>query len=399
MIRRKTVLFSIAALAATAALVWAMLPAPLPVSAVVAERGPFVEFVEDEGRASVRDPYVVSAPISAYLRRVVLEPGDSVAEGEVVFELEPMPSPALDPRAREQAGDAEAAGGVRVARAEAERQLAQAQRSRAEADYLRHVELAAEGFISAERLEALRSERDARRAAERAAAHAVEVARFELEVARAALAVADGTRVAVGQPVLGVRAPIGGVVVERHRCCEGPVAAGDPVLDLGDLETLEVRIDLLSMDAVRVRPGMRVVLERWGGEPLEGRVRRVEPRGFERVSALGVEEQRVPVWVTIESPREGWAALGQGYRVEGRFILWAAEDVLQVPTSALFRVGDRWQVFVVENGRAGLRAVTPGRRSGLSSEILDGLGEGEVVVSHPGDRIADGVRVAPEMRP
>lgn len=399
MIRRKTVSFSLAALAATAALVWAMLPSPLPVSAVVAERGPFVEFVEDEGRASVRDPYVVSAPISAYLRRVALEPGDSVAEGDVVFELEPMPSPALDPRAREQARDAEAAGWVRVARAEAERQLAQAQRSRADAEYLRHVELAAEGFISTERLEALRSERDARRAAERAAAHAVEVARFELEVARAALAVTDGTRVAVGQPVLAVRAPIGGVVVERHRCCEGPVAAGEPVLDVGDLDTLEVRIDLLSMDAVRVRPGIRVVLERWGGEPLEGRVRRVEPRGFERVSALGVEEQRVPVWVTIESPREDWAALGQGYRVEGRFILWAAEDVLQVPTSALFRVGDRWQVFVVESGRARLRAVTPGRRSGLSSEILDGLEEGEVVVSHPGDRIADGVRVAPEMRP
>lgn len=399
MIRRKTVLSAFVVVAVIAGLVWALLPSPVPVSVVSAQRGAFAEFVEDEGRASVRDPYIVSAPIQAYLHRVVLEPGDVVAAGDVVFELEPLPSPALDARAREQARDAEAAAGVRVSRAEAERELQRARRSLAEADHQRHVALAAQGFISDERLEAVRSERDAARAAERAAVHAVEVARFELDVARAALAVADGARIDGEQSVLGVRAPIGGTVVERHRCCEGPVAAGEPVLELGDLDTLEARIDLLSMDAVRVRPGMRVVLERWGGEPLEGRVRRVEPRGFERISALGVDEQRVPVWVTIVSPREDWAALGQGYRVEGRFILWEGEEVLQVPTSALFRVEDRWQVFVVENGRARLREVRPGRRAGLRSQILEGVAEGEVLISHPGDRIVDGVRVTPESRP
>ena len=168
-------------------------------------------------------------------------------------------------------------------------------------------------------------------------------------------------------------------------------------MEIGDLDELEVVVDLLSVDAVRVRPGMRVVLERWGGDDdLEGRVRMVEPGGFTRVSARGVDEQRVPVRVEITSDREEWAHLGDGYRVEARFILWKGEDVLQIPTSALFRSDDRWAVFVMDHERARLRQVETGRRSGLTTQVVDGLEEGEFVITHPGDRVEDGSRVRAE---
>jgi HlyD family secretion protein len=194
--------------------------------------------------------------------------------------------------------------------------------------------------------------------------------------------------------VLAVAAPVGGVVLSRERCCEGPIQAGAPVLEIGRLDELEVRVDLLSMDAVRVEAGKRVLIEDWGGETvLEGRVRRVEPAGFMRVSALGVEEQRVPVLVEITSPREQWQSLGTGFRVEARFILWAGDDVLQVPSSALFRQGEGWAVFVVEDGRLSTRVVEPGRESGLMREITDGLSAGEAVVAHPSDALEEGLRV------
>lgn len=394
---RKKLITAIAALILLALLVAALLPSPVPVSVSAVERGYFAETVEDEGRARLRDPHTVSAPIGGFLRRVVLEPGDEVQAGQVLFELEALPSPALDPRTREQAREAVSAARSRLELAEAELEIKRTQRVIAESEFQRHVELHEQQFISTEMMERSRGQRDASRSAERAASHAVDVARFELESARATLAVADGERAPEAQPTLGVRAPISGTVLNRFRCCEGPVAAGERVLELGDLSTLEVQIDLLSMDAVRVRPGMQVVLERWGGsEALEGEVRRVEPRGFQRTSALGVEEQRVPVLVEIRSPREAWEALGDGYRVEGRFILWEADNVLQIPTSALFREDNRWKVFVVSEGRAELRPVEIGRRSGLQTQIRDGLEPGEQVITHPADRIRDGSRVRAE---
>ncbi len=166
-------------------------------------------------------------------------------------------------------------------------------------------------------------------------------------------------------------------------------------MTLGDLNSLQVEVDLLSPDAVRLRPGMAVELERWGGnDVLPGRVRRIEPAGFTHISALGVEEQRVWVIVDFESDREHWQDLGDGYRVEARFILWEGEDVLQIPASALFREEDTWSVYVIEDGEAVRRSVTPGRRSGLLTEIQSGLEPGEQVILHPGESIASGVRVS-----
>lgn len=400
MMQRKQILLAIVAVAIVLLLVAVLRPSPIPVSATEVRSGYFAEYVEDEGRTRLRDTYTVSAPIGGYLRRVELEPGDTVEVGGVVFEMESMPAPALDARSREQAREAVAAAGARLEAAEAELDTRQTQFELAQTEFERSEQLHARNLISSEERDRRRALRDSSRAAERAARHTVEVARFELESARAVLEIADGERSPGDQPSLDIRAPIAGTVTRRHRCCEGPIAAGEPVLELGDLDELEVQVDLLSMDAVRVRPGMRVILERWGGgEDLEGEVRRVEPAGFMRVSALGVEEQRVPVLVRITSPRDEWLQLGEGYRVEGRFILWEGEDEVQVPTSALFRDDDRWSVYVAENGRAELRRVSIGRRSGLWTQITSGLEVGEVVITHPGDRVGDGVRVAVDMRP
>ena len=397
-LRKKLLLLSLAAALVTV-LALALAPSPVPVSATTVQHGHFAEHVEDEGRTRLRDPHTVSAPISGFLHRVRLEPGDPVAAGDPVFTLEALPAPALDARAREQAREAISAARARLEAAEAELETRQVQRRLAEDEYQRAQRLYEENAISTEERDRRRGQRDTARAAERAASHAVEVARFELEAARAVIAVADGERAPGDQPTLDVRAPIGGTVIHRHRCCEGPVQAGEPILEIGDLADLEVQIDLLSMDAVRVRPGMRVVLERWGDpEPLESRVRRVEPAGFQRISALGVEEQRVPVRLEITTPRAVWRHLGHGYRVEARFILWEGDDITQIPTSALFRHDGDWAVFVVEDDRARLREVSIGRRSGLWTQITEGLHAGDVIITHPGDRIEEGTRVEAEVR-
>ncbi len=391
---RKKIIFALIAVALAGLLGLALWPSPVPVSAVTVERGHFAETVEDEGRTRLPDPHTVSAPVSGYLQRVGPEPGDEIQADQVVFTLEPPPVPPLDARARTQAREAVAAARARLEAAEAELEARGIQHQLARSEDQRYQQMYDRELVSAEVMERTRAQRESARVAERAARHAVDVARFELDAARAVLEVADGTRAPGDQPRIEVRAPVGGVVTRRHRYSEGPVGAGEPVLDIGDLSTLEVQVDLLSMDAVRVRPGMPVVLERWGGDgAMDGEVLRVEPSGFLRVSALGVDEQRVPVRVAITSPREQWQALGDGYRVEARFILWQDDEVLQAPTSALFRSDDQWSVYVIEDGRAHRTPVEPGRRSGLMTAIRDGLQPGDRVITHPGDRVYDGVRV------
>ncbi len=376
---------------------WALAPAPVPVSTTQALARDFVESVEEEGRTRLRDTYTVSAPIAGYLQRVTLEPGDRVALDQVVARLEALPVPALDARSLEQARDQLAAADARLRGAEASLLTAQAEARFAQSEFERYRQLYERNLIASTEMDRRSAERDRQRALASAAAHAVEVARFEVDTARTTIAIGSGERTVDEQLVLDLRAPAPGVVLTRHRCCEGAVGAGEPILVIGDLADLEVQVDLLSMDAVRVRSGMVVRIVGWGGEEvLEGRVRRVEPAGFTRTSALGVDEQRVPVIIDFDDLAEASARLGVGFRVEAEFVLWQGEDVLQVPTSALFRHDDRWSVFVVEDGRARIRGVEPGRRAGLVTEIRDGLAVEEVVVTHPGDRVADGVRVRPD---
>ena len=375
-------------------LILALRPSPILVNTMEVTQGRFVESVDEEGRTRLRDIYTISAPIAGYLQRVQPEPGDEVALGQVMFRMEPLPAPSLDARSLEQARENLAAARARRQTAEANLETAVADADFAASEYERYRELHERGLVSTAQMERVRSTRDRQRAAARAAEHAVEVAGFELESARAVVDIASGQRPADDQPQLEVRSPVGGVVLERHRCCEGAISAGEPVVDVGSLADLEVQVDLLSMAAVRVRPGMRVLMTGWGGdEVLEGPVRRVEPAGFTRVSALGVEEQRVPVIVDFDQPELAWSQLGVGYRVEAEFVLWEGDNVLQAPTSALFRRDGQWHLFVADDGRARLRQVEPGRRSGLVTQIVAGLKPGEIVVTHPGDRIEHGVRV------
>lgn len=399
MTTQRKILLALVGLALMLALVWGLWPAPVAVTTTTAQRAPLVETVEDEGRTHLRNAYIVSAPIGGYLHRVALEPGDNVAAGDTVFVLEAPPAPALDARTREQARESLAAARARVQAARAEQENREADLSLARSELRRMRELSDRGLVAESELERAQSAVARATSALAAARASVEAAGFEVENARAVLEIAEGERSGDGRQALSVAAPVGGVVLTRQRCCEGVIQAGEPILEIGQLDELEVRVDLLSMDAVRVAAGTRVIIENWGGEEaLEGRVRRVEPAGFKRISALGVEEQRVPVLVEIDSPREIWQKLGVGFRVDARFILWEGDEVLQVPSSALFRLDNRWQVFVVEGGRAHRRAVEPGRQSGLHTQILSGLASGEEVVVHPGDRLSHGVRVAADDR-
>ena len=300
-----------------------------------------------------------------------------------------------DPRTR-------AAAEARVAATQAALKAAgeRASASLAEADFaaveLKRLQgLYAQKAVSDEALEKAETLARKARAAAQSSAFEVEVARHELEAARTALkySLAGGENTSAGQ-TLAIRAPVDGVLLALHHESEGVINAGQALLEMGDPRSLEVVVELLSADAVRVQAGMRVLLERWGGEnTLEAEVKTVEPLGRTKLSALGVEEQRVNVIVSLNSQPQQWQRLGDGYRVEARFILWESDKVLQVPASALFRVQDEWAVFVVEHGKARHRIVKTGRRNGLAVQVLEGLNEGETIILHPDDAVDDGVAV------
>ncbi|MFO1424332.1 MAG: HlyD family efflux transporter periplasmic adaptor subunit [Candidatus Competibacteraceae bacterium] len=378
-----------------AALGYGFRPQPLWVEAATVTRQPLRVTVEAEGKTRLIDRYVLSAPVAGYLHRIDWKIGDGIQKGQPLAMIDPLPSEVLDPRRRAQAE-------ARVAASEASLQAAQqtVTAARAEADYAK---------LDFERLTVLcqrqcvvtqadrdRAEARARQtqAQLRSAQFAVEVARHEVEAAKTALHHSAAQPGGAARETVIVRAPVDGQVLARPRQSEGVVETGAPLLEVGDPRALEIAVDLLSADAVRVRPGTPVVLERWGGEqPLEGATRTVEPVGFTKLSALGVEEQRVWVIADLRSPAEAWSRLGDGYRVEASFIVWQGDRVLQIPASALFRQGEGWAVFVIENGQARRRAVEIGQRGGLAVEIRSGLTEGEPVVTHPDDALREGAAV------
>lgn len=392
--RLATVLPAILVLSAIA---YGFIPSPVAVDSAAAVRGSLRVTVSEEGKTRVKDRFIVSAPVTGYLRRIELEAGDSVSQGMVLAELEPTRSEVLDPRSRAQAEArvAAAKASLKAARENARAAASEAQYARSEYRRLSRM-CQVECIISEDELE--RAETQARRseAGHRSAKFAVEVARFELEAARTALEYSAARPSQSGEETVQVSSPVNGRVLRLHRESEGVVAAGQTLLEIGNPQALEVEVDLLSTDAVRVTPGTRVLFERWGGETvLEGRVKVVEPTGFTKISALGVEEQRV--WVVIEllSPPTDWQRLGDGYRVEATFILWQGEQILQIPASALFRHNDKWAVFVIADERAQRRSVELGRRNGLRAQILSGLREGERVILHPDENIEPGTRVEP----
>ena len=390
--RQRILLIALLLLAALAIL-WAFLPGPVPVETGNVSRGPMRVTVEEEGKARLRDRFIVSAPVAGYLRRVDLEVGDPVRRGEVLAGIEPMRAEGLDPRTR-AAAQARVSSAEATLRASEERvREAAAAEEYASARLERTRRLADAGLTPKDVLEQAASEARRAIAVTGSARAATDAARHDLEGAKAALTRAGASDARQGGRV-AVRSPSTGKVLAVRHESEGVVPAGTPLLEVGDPGRLEVEVDVLSADAVRIRPGTPVRFERWGGDvPLEGKVRVVEPVAFTKVSALGVEEQRVLVLVDITSPRDSWKRVGDGYRLEASFVLWEEADVLQVPASALFRTGDRFAVYVLEKGRAKVRPVEIGRRNGLAAQLLSGLAEGDTVILHPGDTVADGKKV------
>jgi len=381
----------IGVLVVAAVLAFALWPRATAVDVGAITSGPLLVTVDEEGETRVRDRFVVTSPVAGELRRVELEPGDSVKSGQTIVMVRPAPPTPLDARARAEAVAAVAAGEATLGRMRAQRAQAATALTRAEqrAERLRRVFAA--GGVAQDELDA--READARNAAEvvRAAEFAEAQAQHDVDAARARLL--DGS---AGHSTrdIAVVAPVDGVVLRRHRESQTVVPAGDPLLEIGDPRRLEIVADLLSSDAVRARPGADVLIEQWGGdETLSGRIRRVEPSGYTKVSALGVEEQRVNVVIDFSDPGAAWDALGDGYRVEVRIVIWQEQNVVKVPLGALFRRGDDWAVLVAEGGRARLRTVSIGARNATEAQVLDGIAEGDEVILYPPDTLEDGARV------
>jgi len=384
----------IAAAVVLALITWGFWPRAELVETAGVARGPLAVTVEEEGRTRVRDRYVLYAPVAGYLRRIDLDVGDAVSSGSVLATLDPLRPATLDQRSRAEAEARVAAARAGLAQRESEAREAAAEADLAASEFTRAETLLAAKLVSRSQYDQARSRRQASAAASRAATAAIDVGRYELDAALALLRYTASGKPTEKLEAVPVRSPVTGRVLAIHQESAGVVAAGQPLLDVGDPAQLEVMVEVLSRDAVRISPGARVLFERWGGDgPLEGVVRTVEPTGFTKVSALGVEEQRVRVISDLSSAPEAWHRLGDGYRVEAKFIVWSTDDALTVPSSALFRRDGGWAAFVVAGGRAREKAVTPGHSSGLFTEVLGGLSDGETVVVHPGDAIEDGVRV------
>lgn len=369
----------------------ALWPKSVAVEPGAVSRGPLMVTVDEEGMTRVRDRFVVSSPVAGRVLRIELEPGDAVTRGQVVAHVRAETPPLLDERTRAEAQAAIESARAALGRARAEEQRARATLAQLQRELTRIRELAQSRVVSAQELEAREAEAKVAEESVNAAVFAVQAATSALQGAQARLA--PPTRDAAGR-VVSVAAPADGVVLKRLRESESVVPPGDPLIEIGDPHRLEIVVDLLSTDAVRVRRGARAIIEQWGGEQqLEARVRRIEPSGFTKISALGVEEQRVNVVLDFVDPAAAFAALGDAYRVEVRIVIWEAAAVLKAPTSALFRQGEKWAVYTVEDGRARRVIVELGHQTGQEAEVLSGVAEGAPVILHPVDTLVDGARV------
>jgi HlyD family secretion protein len=395
LLRKLPILVGAAAL--VSAIVYAFLPAAVSVDTAVVGRGPLRVTADEDGKTRVRERYVVAAPLAGKLLRINLKAGDPVRKSEPLAIIEPTDPGLLDERER-----ARAEAAVKAAEATREQAASRLERARREEENARKElargeSLAAIRGISLQELDTYRHRVLVATEEIRAARFAVRVAEFELEQAQAVLL--RSRQLSPGEAAAWrfvLPSPVDGRVLRVNQESLTPVTPGLKLIEVGDPHDLEVEVDLLSADAVKVKKGARVFLEHWGGgEPLLGQVRVVEPSGFTKVSALGVEEQRVNVIVDIDDPPERRPSLGDGYRVEARVVVWEKDDVLKVPAGALFRHGGGWAVFVVAGGKAELRPVEVGQNNGLEAEVLGGLQEGEGVVVHPGDKVKDGVAVTP----
>ena len=383
----RKLLYAALGAAAIGAIVWGFVPSRVPVEVTTVQRGPLEVTADEDAETRAHDRYAVSAPVTGRVSRIELHEGDAVSPGQVVAQLWPVP---LSAREREEQLARIAAAEALVREAEERVRHAATDYEQAKRDRQRADRLVRDGLIAPQGAEQSQ-------VMEATSANELEAARFrarsaqaDAEAARAALLALDVAR-GGDRAVIPVRSPIAGKVLRIPDKSERVVAPGAPLLIVGDPHRLEVVIDLLSTDAVKVKPGMPVLLEGWGGErSLRARVRLVEPLAFTKISALGVEEQRVNVIADFVDPP---GTLGDAFRVEARVVLWSAQTVLKVPVSALFRRGEAWSVFAVEGGRARRREVEIGHRGALEVEIVKGVNSGEQVIRHPSNDIDEGRRV------
>jgi HlyD family secretion protein len=385
-----------------AAIVVGLWPRPIAVEVATITSGPLVVTVDEEGMTRVKNRYVVSAPLAGQVQRIDWKAGAVVEAGKTVLAiLEPSGPDFLDARSLAQAE-------ARVHAAEAAREAALAQRDRArassrmfEAEFERGQRLREQKVLSAQEFDSAQMRAETGRQEVRAAEFALKVAEFELEQARALLTrgqpadPASASKSTAGAPLV-LTSPVSGRILRVLQESARVVPSGFPLMEVGDPTDLEVRIEVLSRDGVAIVPGARVMLEQWGGaEPLQARVRLVEPSAFTKISALGVEEQRVYVVADFVDPVEKRPTLGDSYRVEARIVTWEQPAALRAPAGALFQQAGAWHVYALQAGRAHRRRVEIGRSNGVLTEIRAGLADGDRVVVYPGDKVADGTRVTP----
>lgn len=379
--------------AVIALVVWSFMPQPIPVEMAAVTQGKFTATIDKDGKTRVRERYVVAAPLAGQLTRVALKPGDKVKEKDAIASILPSPAPFLDPRSRQETQERLGAAEAARERSKTIVERAQAEYVQAQNDLERIRTLTARGVSTAQALE--RAETTMRVAERdlRAAEFQDHAASHEVEQARALLARYHngGTEAPERWTVV---APVAGVVLRVAQESETAVQPGAPILDIGDPRDLEIVVDVLSTEAVEIQVGADVTVEHWGGpHGLAGRVRRIEPAAFTKISTLGVEEQRVNVVIDIVSPPRDWERLGDAYQLDTRITVFARDEAIIIPSGALFRTGAGWSVYVVSEGRAQQRAVELLRRSGRIAAVTTGVGPGDKVIVYPSDRIAPGVRV------
>lgn len=395
----KSLAYFAAAALVLSAFVYAFIPSPVAVETRNVLRGSLQITVEDDGKTRIKEKYVISSPLSGRLARVQLHAGDAVHAGDTIMTtLDPTAPTLLDARARAETGARLKAAEAARKRAEPALQVARERVHLATREFQRVQQIRDRGSVTEEDRD--RIENRLRLATEelKIAEFNQQISEFELEMARSALIhvqrTADQDETSSDEWRVVFRSPISGKILRVFQESSSVVMAGTPLMEVGDPADLEIVIDVLSSDAVRIIPGNSVVVEDWGGDhPIKAHVRHVEPSGFTKVSALGVEEQRVNVIIDLDAPPSERPTLGDNYRVEARIVVGQADDVLKIPSGALFRHGDGLAVFAVDGGRARLRPVTIGRRGRLDAEVTSGLAEGEQVIVYPSDKIRNGVRL------
>lgn len=375
-----------------ALIAWGLWPKPVVIETGTVARGPLTVRVSEEGKTRVRNRYVVAAPVAGKMRRLPFKPGDEIKAGETLLTtIEPAITPLLDPRARAQA---EAVVSMREASRKQAAETLEARNAAlkmADADRDRMRAVTRAGSLSESDRDKMEADADMKAAEVRAAEFSLQVIDYELAQARAALARPEAD---TAGNLVEVKSPVSGRVLKVMQESETIVTPGTQILEIGDPADIEIEAEILSRDAVSIKPGDSVEVEQWGGETaLKGRVRRVEPAAFTKISALGVEEQRVIVLSDLVDIPEAAKGLGDRYRVEVRVATWHSDDVLVVPAGALFREGNMWKTYLFKNNTATLTPVEAGHSDGRFTEILSGLSAGDELLLHPPDTVKDGTPV------